>query len=65
MLSWLEQKAVVAFFSLIASHVQNMYLGTSIIAFLAEKILGTFVTEYDVKQISLVADDLCATLQEK
>jgi hydroxylamine reductase len=59
-LSWYEQKAVCVLLSLLALGVRDIYLGPTLPAFVSPEVLEVLVSEFGLRPISTVSDDLAA-----
>lgn len=59
-LSWYEQKAVSVLLSLLALGVRDIYLGPTLPAFVSPEVLQVLVSEFGLRPISTVSQDLAA-----
>lgn len=55
-ISWLEQKAVAVFLSLLSLGVRNIYLGPNLPAFVTPAVLNVLVDKFGVKKAGSEAD---------
>ena len=62
-LSWMEQKAVSVFWSLLALGIKGIYLGPTVPAWVNDDILKVLVDNYDIRMIDEPGSDIDTILR--